>query len=112
MTLEATATPETICTYCRSEERRVGKECRSLCDWSSDVCSSDLHKAGVGFRHQKRISLLESPDDAGGNGYARDDLHVLSSILEQAAARNFVRHINSVTGLEQGLRDAAGPPLT
>src|SRR5437588_152700 len=27
---------------CRSEERRVGKEDRSLCDWSSDVCSSDL----------------------------------------------------------------------
>src|SRR5690349_19697081 len=26
----------------RSEERRVGKECRSLRDWSSDVCSSDL----------------------------------------------------------------------
>src|SRR5947207_2798930 len=26
----------------RSEERRVGNECRSLCDWSSDVCSSDL----------------------------------------------------------------------
>src|SRR5215204_3305912 len=25
-----------------SEERRVGKECRSRCDWSSDVCSSDL----------------------------------------------------------------------
>src|SRR5476649_1033997 len=31
----------------RSEERRVGKECRSLCDWSSDVCSSDLAGAGV-----------------------------------------------------------------
>src|SRR6266496_2587378 len=29
----------------RSEERRVGKECRSLRDWSSDVCSSDLHHA-------------------------------------------------------------------
>src|ERR687893_171831 len=28
----------------RSEERRVGKECRSRCDWSSDVCSSDLYK--------------------------------------------------------------------
>src|SRR5438132_992050 len=27
----------------RSEERRVGKEGRSLCDWSSDVCSSDLN---------------------------------------------------------------------
>src|SRR5476649_411821 len=30
----------------RSEERRVGKECRSLCDWSSDVCSSDLVNGG------------------------------------------------------------------
>src|SRR5882672_7321461 len=30
----------------RSEERRVGKECRSLCDWSSDVCSSDLRCEG------------------------------------------------------------------
>src|SRR5476649_924627 len=29
----------------RSEERRVGKECRSRCDWSSDVCSSDLDDA-------------------------------------------------------------------
>src|ERR1035437_7465793 len=26
----------------RSEERRVRKECRSRCSWSSDVCSSDL----------------------------------------------------------------------
>src|SRR5215211_1793955 len=36
-----------------SGERRVGKECRSLCDWSSDVCSSDLRlqrpHAGDGF---------------------------------------------------------------
>src|SRR5439155_1614474 len=34
----------------RSEERRVGKECRSTRwprDWSSDVCSSDLHRAGA-----------------------------------------------------------------
>src|SRR5215204_1338453 len=31
----------------RSEERRVGKECRSLCDWSSDVCSSDLGGGGL-----------------------------------------------------------------
>src|ERR1044072_6375979 len=28
--------------FSRSEERRVGKECRSRCDWSSDVCFSDL----------------------------------------------------------------------
>src|SRR3712207_5690980 len=31
----------------RSEERRVGKECRYWCDWSSDVCSSDLWCVGV-----------------------------------------------------------------
>src|SRR6476646_4823953 len=31
-----------LATPGRSEERRVGKECRSRCDWSSDVCSSDL----------------------------------------------------------------------
>src|SRR5476649_1627672 len=31
-------------THGRSEERRVGKECRSRCDWSSDVCSSDLEQ--------------------------------------------------------------------
>src|ERR1035437_4588817 len=28
--------------YRRSEERRVGEECRYWRDWSSDVCSSDL----------------------------------------------------------------------
>src|ERR1035437_7824724 len=28
--------------FSRSEERRVGKECRSRRDWSSDVFSSDL----------------------------------------------------------------------
>src|SRR5476649_1706805 len=32
----------------RSEERRVGKECRSRCDWSSDVCSSDLLSLPMG----------------------------------------------------------------
>src|SRR5882672_10284107 len=34
--------PRTVSCSRRSEERRVGKEYRSLCDWSSDVCSSDL----------------------------------------------------------------------
>src|SRR5437868_918049 len=32
----------------RSEERRVGKDCRSKRDWSSDVCSSDLTKLWSG----------------------------------------------------------------
>src|SRR6476646_8277650 len=38
-------------SVCRSEERRVGKECRSRCDWSSDVCSSDLDEADHRFLH-------------------------------------------------------------
>src|ERR1044072_5695090 len=32
----------------RSEERRGGKECRYRCDWSSDVCSSDLQLRDAG----------------------------------------------------------------
>src|ERR1035437_6328778 len=58
----------------RSEERRVGKECRSRCDWSSDACSSylvllplhpprnlrgDTIRLGAGDEHQ-------SPDDVSG----------------------------------------------
>src|SRR5882672_1527446 len=43
----------------RSEERRVGKECRSLCDWSSDVCSSDLDgEAEVHHQHARADELL------------------------------------------------------
>src|SRR5215211_1086216 len=38
---------------CRSEERRVGKECRSLCDWSSDVCSSDLQRDALVRLHRE-----------------------------------------------------------
>src|SRR5476649_905047 len=45
----------------RSEERRVGTECRSRCDWSSDVCSSDLELAAAGAQQapaRTRDSLL------------------------------------------------------
>src|SRR5438874_182781 len=35
----------------RSEERRVGKERRSLRDWSSDVCSSDLDSRQISVLH-------------------------------------------------------------
>src|SRR5476649_2845634 len=46
----------------RSEERRVGKECRSRCDWSSDVCSSDLDVAlvegHIPFNHIRELVHL------------------------------------------------------
>src|SRR5579875_2075526 len=47
----------------RSEERRVGKECRSLCDWSSDVCSSDLDADAA--------TILRDVQDGGGVGIQR-----------------------------------------
>src|SRR6476646_5029558 len=52
----------------RSEERRVGKECRSRCDWSSDVCSSDLPVGGGdvrpdGERRHGRLPGPHQPED-------------------------------------------------
>src|SRR5215218_8115962 len=45
----------------RSEERRVGKECRSLCDWSSDVCSSDLPATGAPATCDDQAQDCEEP---------------------------------------------------
>src|SRR4030095_7842293 len=42
----------------RSEERRVGKECRSLCDWSSDVCSSDLPASARAYEFYLRANQV------------------------------------------------------
>src|SRR5260221_609601 len=44
----------------RSEERRVGKECRSRCDWSSDVCSSDLLIRSTFRRLERRPSHAQN----------------------------------------------------
>src|ERR1035437_9641563 len=47
--------------HTRSEERRVGKECRYWRDWSSDVCSSDLTiKAGNSSKGLGRRELGKS----------------------------------------------------
>src|SRR6185503_8250763 len=58
----------------RSEERRVGKECRCSRDWSSDVCSSDLVRAtpGLGRAELERLDIhgvglwLDAVDDGRG----------------------------------------------
>src|SRR5882672_116953 len=59
----------------RSEERRVGKEGRSLCDWSSDVCSSDLettrlssHGGSGGCRRHAGARSLGLHEEAGPRG--------------------------------------------
>src|SRR5215218_5851922 len=70
----------------KSEERRVGKECRSLCDWSSDVCSSDLDAGPLEHgeptapegRHQdafewsSRSSLFNTRDSEIGRASCRE----------------------------------------
>src|SRR5690606_1577453 len=50
----------------RSEERRVGKECRFSRDWSSDVCSSDL---SFSITKKSKIYLKRN----GGTNYSRPD---------------------------------------
>src|SRR5207248_2658916 len=54
----------------RSEERRVGEECRSYGDWSSDVCSSDLRRGYVllcGAAAHGRHRLVVSKANAHGS---------------------------------------------
>src|ERR1035437_5724130 len=61
----------------RSEERRVGKECRYRRDWSSDVCSSDLpdhwwNVAGYGggqFRRPRHWLPQLDPTGPAAAGY-------------------------------------------
>src|SRR5476649_2706380 len=63
-------TPELyFCRDLRSEERRVGKECRSRCDWSSDVCSSDL-TSSCGEGNRIRDGSRTSRRLPGPRGYA------------------------------------------
>src|SRR5215204_3100242 len=63
----------------RSEERRVGKECRSRCDWSSDVCSSDLLFRAIADaqpRHLVRRQLdgVLALDADGARALAREQI--------------------------------------
>src|SRR5476649_397217 len=51
----------------RSEERRVGKECRSRCDWSSDVCSSDLKRDRDRYPEERQVECLVGADNRGGD---------------------------------------------
>src|SRR5438034_1017645 len=53
-------------TFERSEERRVGKDRRSLCDWSSDVCSSDLSR-GHPLHHRRRVAVDRQPSRSGAS---------------------------------------------
>src|SRR5882672_3984655 len=68
----------------RSEERRVGKECRSLCDWSSDVCSSDLCETqrGTDVSHHAVAADLNRARPVGVPGAADLDLRVEAAQLE------------------------------
>src|SRR5438034_1270445 len=56
----------------RSEERRVGKEWRSLCDWSSDVCSSDLAQ-------QKIVGLVRRSTRAGSVVLSEAEINAFAS---------------------------------
>src|SRR5919199_1667336 len=63
-------------TSLRSEERRVGKECRSRCDWSSDVCSSDLAPDARRRHLLARQDHLHAPDGRVAAPLLAEDDHV------------------------------------
>src|ERR671917_532881 len=75
-------------TVTRSEERRVGKECRSLCDWSSDVCSSDLD--GGAAERAQQADGEHGNGDGGGHGEARPQAHVHGDEIGRASCRERV----------------------
>src|SRR5476649_2473072 len=72
----------------RSEERRVGKEGRSLCDWSSDVCSSDLVAFGL------KAYGIESGLDLQGRSEGRYDHDVVGG--------EFIKEIGRASCRERG----------
>src|SRR5260221_80772 len=60
----------------RSEERRVGEEWRSLCDWSSDVCSSDLTTSSstrTGIHSARVATTGQVQNTTGGSHLPRLD---------------------------------------
>src|ERR1035437_9224697 len=62
----------------RSEERRVGKECRFRRDGSSDVCSSDLAGAlgeNLGSGRRGGSPPAAAKDDPGGGGRFPGRIH-------------------------------------
>src|SRR5688572_4546776 len=66
----------------RSEERRVGKECRFDCDWSSDVCSSDLPSAvSEPTNPLTTLPIVPSPPTANAASFLSAAACFASSIL-------------------------------
>src|SRR3546814_16002694 len=77
-----------------------------ISDWSSDVCSSDLHEGGPGRFHRGRVGpveqideldlalMLAAPDRAHREAVARHDAQrmILEPVVEHAlvGARDFV----------------------
>src|SRR5476651_1552525 len=80
----------------RSEERRVGKECRYWRDWSSDVCSSDLAQEGA----SKGITV-----NAIAPGYTDTDMvsAVPANVLEKIVAKIPVGRLGKADEIARGV---------
>src|SRR4029453_7857941 len=84
----------------RSEERRVGKECRSRCDWSSDVCSSDL-AADPSFaqrfvREARLAGSLSHPNIVTVHDYFEHDgvPYIAMEFLPRGSLRPLIGHLS------------------
>src|SRR5947207_2923632 len=96
--------PRSTPSHSRSEERRVGKERRSLCDWSSDVCSSDLAFAQLG-----RLALADPADIHEGVKRTRPDTRQLAQrrIAENHVGGDAAFRRDAAAKLAQALEQSA-----
>src|SRR5262252_6580046 len=76
------------CLRLRSEERRVGRECRSRCDWSSDVCSSDLFGLTSTQRYDEAVEWARRGVEVNPN--LRYPYRVLAAEIGRASCRERV----------------------
>src|SRR5438876_629879 len=83
--------PRTGCRRWRSEERRVGKEwTRWTGDWSSDVCSSDLHRERIhNPGHDPRAGADVRGRDVDGRA---DQVENLRDVAARHALELAIRH--------------------
>src|ERR1035437_5600480 len=94
----------------RSEESRVGKECRYRGDWSSDVCSSDLYVGSAKeiFERKCRQPLASAP----GARFVYSDVgfEVLGELVRQVSSLPLEEFARQRVFVPLGMKDTEFRP--
>src|SRR5947207_14131454 len=77
---------------------------RSLCDWSSDVCSSDLPPMAIQLEAEEKAQAAapqqEAPITVGGKAVSKEAAQALDKGNEAAKAKNYARSEERRVGKE------------